>query len=204
MAAAAALHFPATLLLGQEATEAGFKSEPFASFAVIHMAVHGVASEEFPDRSALILEGDASRKEDGLLQVREIRGLPLDADLVTLSACDTGQGEINGEEGIANLVRAFLLAGSKTVLASLWSASDDYTLALMKRFYQRLGAGEDEGISLQHAKMDIIKDFGDAALPVYWAGFTITGDASGPLPMPVRPGSFTASSPHTVVRPKGF
>jgi CHAT domain-containing protein len=190
LSAAAALGAPGTLLLGQQATEAAFKSEPLGSFAVIHMAVHAVASEKFPDRSALILESDASGTEDGLLQVREIRELRLNADLVTLSACDTGRGEINGEDGIANLVRAFLLAGSKTVLASLWNASDDYTPALMKRFYEHVGAGEDEGTALQQAKMDVIKEFGDSALPVYWAGFTITGDAAGPLSALSRRGSF--------------
>jgi CHAT domain-containing protein len=190
LSAAEALGAPATLLLGPQATEAAFKSEPLGSFAVIHMAVHAVASEKFPDRSALILESDASGTEDGLLQVREIRELRLNADLVTLAACDTGRGEINGEEGIANLVRAFLLAGSKTVLASLWNASDDYTPALMKRFYEHLGAGEDEGTALQQAKMDVIKEFGDSALPVYWAGFTITGDASRPLSALSRRRSF--------------
>ncbi len=70
--------------------------------------------------------------EGGLVQVREIRDLPLNAELVTLSACDTGQGRLLGEEGIANLEEAFLLAGAKAVIASLWGADDTYTLALMK------------------------------------------------------------------------
>ena len=184
IASATALGAPATLLFGRRATEDVFKSEPLGSFAVIHMAVHAVASEKFPDQSALILEGDTSGKEDGLLQVREIRRLPLNADLVSLSACDAARGEINGEDGIANLVRAFLLAGSRTVLASLWSASDDFTPALMKRFYEHLGSGEDEGSALQHAKLDMMQEFGDRSLPVYWAGFTLTGDAAVPLSTP--------------------
>jgi CHAT domain-containing protein len=73
-----------------------------------------------------------------LLQVREIRDLPLRADLVTLSACDTGNGKLLGEEGIASLERAFLLAGAKSVIASLWTADDTYTITLMKRLYQHL------------------------------------------------------------------
>ena len=62
--------------------------------------------------------------------MREIRDLNLAADLVTLSACDTGVGALEGEEGIANLVRAFLFAGAKSVVASLWAASDTYTITL--------------------------------------------------------------------------
>lgn len=181
LGAATALGAPATVLLGTQATEAAFKAEPLRNFSVIHMAVHGVASETFPDQSALILESDPGGKEDGLLQVREIRQLPLNADLVSLSACDAARGEIDGEEGIANLVRAFLLAGSRTVLASLWNASDDFTPALMTRFYQHLAAGDDEGTALQRAKLEMLKEFGDGSVPVYWAGFTLTGDAAAPL-----------------------
>ena len=70
-----------------------------------------------------------------MLQVREIRDLNLAADLVTLSACDTGVGALEGEEGIANLVRAFLFAGAKSVVASLWAASGVYTRNLMQHFY---------------------------------------------------------------------
>ena len=73
--------------------------------------------------------------DDGLLQLREIRALALNADQVTLSTCDTGNGRLLGEEGIASLERAFLLAGAKSVIASLWTADDTYTIALMKRMY---------------------------------------------------------------------
>jgi len=82
-----------------------------------------VADTHFPDRAALVL-GSSSSGEDGLLQVREIRDLELRADLVTLSACDTGNGKLLGQEGIASLERAFLLAGAKAVIASLWTADD--------------------------------------------------------------------------------
>ena len=166
------------LLLGGNATEAAFKSMPLADFRIIHLAVHGVASTRFPNRAALVLGSAPASGEDGLLQVREIQDLPLSAELVTLSACDTGQGRLLGEEGIASLERAFLLAGAKAVIASRWKVDDTYTIALMKRLYQHLVDGEDKGAALRKAKVDLLNEFGDQALPVYWAGFTLVGDGS--------------------------
>jgi len=85
-----------------------------AEFTLQHMGLRALNS---PDRAALDLASNPNSGEDGLLQVREIRDLSLTADLVALSACDTGVGALEGEEGIANLVRAFLFAGAKSVVA---------------------------------------------------------------------------------------
>ncbi len=172
------------LLLGREATEAAFKSQPLADFKIIHIAAHGIVSTKFPNRSALVLGADPASREDGLLQVGEIENLTLNAQLVTLSACDTGLGKLQGEEGIANLVRAFLFAGAKSVLATLWTASDVYTPNLMGRFYRRVAEGQDEGQALRQAKLDLVTEFGDQALPVFWAGFTLVGDGSKGIPLP--------------------
>jgi CHAT domain-containing protein len=151
---------------------------PLADFRVIHLAVHGVASPQFPDRAALVLGNSKGSQDDGLLQAREIRDLTINADLVTLSACETGSGKLLGEEGIESLERAFMLAGAKSVIASLWTADDTFTIALMKRLYQHLVDGSDKGAALQQAKLDLLKEFGDQALPIYWAGFTLVGDGS--------------------------
>jgi CHAT domain-containing protein len=172
------------LLLGPNATEAAFKAEPLSKFAIVHVATHGIADPKFPERAALVLGEDATGTDDGLLQSREIIQLPLSADLVTLSACDTGAGRLQGEEGIANLVRAFLLAGAKTVVASTWSADDIFTTALMKQFYQRIVAGQDEGTALQEAKLDLLHKFGDSTPPFYWAGFTMVGDGARRVGLP--------------------
>ena len=169
------------LLLEQQATESAFKAEPLRDFRMIHLAVHGIADKQFPDRAALVLGTSPTSQEDGLLQVREIRDLSLRADLVTLSACDTGNGRLLGQEGIASLERAFLLAGAKSVLASLWTADDIFTTALMKRFYQHLVDGQDKGQALRQAKLDLLEKFGDSALPIYWAGFVLVGEASSEL-----------------------
>ncbi len=166
------------VLTDASATESNFKGLPLDDYRIIHLAVHGVGSPQFPDRAALVLGNSKGAGQDGLLQAREIRELPLPADLIVLSACDTGSGRLLGEEGIASLERAFLMAGAKSVVASLWTADDTYTIGLMKRFYQHLVDGFDEGAALRQAKLDLLKQFGDQALPIYWAGFTLVGDGS--------------------------
>jgi CHAT domain-containing protein len=165
-------------LMGPNATKTAFEAEPLRNFRVIHFAVHSLTSLRFPERDALVLAKDKQKGDDGLLQVREILNLPLTANLVTLSACDTGVGKLQGEEGITNLVQAFLLAGAKTVVASLWGADDQYTASLMERFYSHLAEGEDKAASLRLAKVDMLQKYGDQASPFFWAGFIIVGDGS--------------------------
>ena len=171
----------AVILLGEGATETAFKNEPLSEFRVLHLAVHGFADPQYPERSALVLGADPKAGEDGLLQVREIKRLRLRAELTTLSACDSGVGKLQGEEGVSDLAEAFLMAGSKTVVASLWSADDTFASALMERFYQRLAVGEDTGTALRGAKLDLLTRYGEQAGPFYWAAFVAIGDASAPI-----------------------
>jgi len=171
----------AVILLGKDATETAFKKEPLDQFRVLHLAVHGFADMQYPERSALVLGTDPKSADDGLLQVREIIRLRLNAELTTLSACDTGVGKLQGQEGVSNLVEAFLVAGSKSVVASLWSADDTFASALMDRFYQRLGQGEDTRSALRDAKLDLLAKYGDNVSPFYWAAFVAVGEASTPV-----------------------
>ena len=171
----------AVLLLGKDATETTFKKEPLDQFRVLHLAVHGFADTQYPERSALVLGTDAKSGDDGLLQVREIIRLRLKAELTTLSACDTGVGKLQGQEGISNLVEAFLVAGSRSVVASLWSADDISASALMQRFYARLSRGEDTRSALRGAKLDLLTEFGDQVSPFYWAAFIAVGETSTPI-----------------------
>lgn len=126
---------------------------------------------------------DQARREDGLLQVREIRDLQLNADLVTLSACDTGAGKLEGQNGVASVVQAFLFAGSRSVVASLWTADDIFTAELMNQFYTRLATGMAVGEALTDAKLAMIHRLGQKAVPVLWAGFFVTGDPSATISM---------------------
>jgi CHAT domain-containing protein len=105
----------------------------------------------------------------------------LNAELTTLSSCDTGVGKLQGQEGVSNLVEAFLLAGSKSVVASLWSTEDTFTSALMDRFYQRLAEGEDTSSALRGAKLDLLAKYGEHLSPFYWAAFIPVGDTSSPV-----------------------
>jgi CHAT domain-containing protein len=171
----------AVMLVGKDATETAFKKQPLDQFRILHLAVHGFADTQYPERSALVLGTDPQSSDDGLLQVREIIRLRLNAELTTLSACDTGVGKLQGQEGISNLVEAFLVAGSKSVVASLWSADDTFASALMEQFYQHLVQGEDSSSSLRNAKLDLLTKYGDQVSPFYWAAFIAVGETSSPI-----------------------
>ena len=145
--------------------------------AIIHLAVHGIANEQHPDRAALILLSDTSSGDDGILEASEIVHLHTNADLVVLSACDTAVGRLQGEEGIANLSLAFQLAGAKTVVSTFWSIDDMTALYLMKRFYTRLAAKNTIASALTLAKRDMLRVYGPEAVPYYWAGFKLEGAA---------------------------
>ena len=171
----------AVMLLGKDATETGFKKQPLDQFRILHLAVHGFADTQYPERSALVLGADPQSSDDGLLQVREIIRLRLNAELTTLSACDSGVGKLQGQEGISNLVEAFLVAGSKSVVASLWTADDTFASALMEQFYRHLAQGEDTSSALRNAKLDLLAKYGDQVSPFYWAAFIAVGETSTPI-----------------------
>jgi len=171
------------VLLGKDATETAFKREPLDQFQVLHLAVHGFADTQYPERSALVLGIDPKSDDDGLLQAREITRLRLNAELTTLSACDSGEGMLQGQEGISNLVEAFLVAGSKSVVASLWNADDTFASALMQLFYRRLAHGDDLGNALRNAKLALLTKYGEQASPYYWAGFVIVGEGITSIPI---------------------
>src|SRR5829696_5494126 len=145
-------------------------------YRILHMAAHGIVSTKVPARSALVLR--PSGVEDGLLQAREILDLRLNATLVTLSACDTSTGADQGQDGVASLVRPFVAAGARAVVANLWAADDTFSAALMREFYRELAAGVDIGESLRRAKLRMIESFGPEALPKLWSGVLAYGDAS--------------------------
>jgi CHAT domain-containing protein len=169
------------LLLGTSATEAAFKAARLTDYRVIHLAVHGFADSTFPDRAALVLLSDQSAGEDGFLQASEIVQLRLNGNLVVLPACDTAVGPLQGQEGIANLSRAFLLAGARTVVSTLWQIDDSSSLFLMKRFYARLSENPSAASALTAAKRDMLRTFGRKALPYQWAAFTVEGAAGRPM-----------------------
>jgi len=167
------------LLLGDDATESAFKKA--SNRRVIHLAVHAIANEARPERASLVLLSDPAHDEDGFLQASEIVQLPLNADLVVLSACDTAVGPLEGQGGISTLSQAFLLAGAHTVVSTLWSVEDETTLYLMKTFYSELNRKKPVPDALAAAKRTMLKTYGAKAVPYYWAGFTVEGVAEPPI-----------------------
>ena len=130
-------------LLGQDATEGHFKRQPLERFGIIHLAVHAFADPRQPQRGALLFAQEKSSEEDGFLQPREIVRLPIKANLVVLSACNTTVGRSLGQEGVSNLARAFLSSGATAVLATSWSVSDTASGSLLTEFYRNLAQGRD-------------------------------------------------------------
>ena len=168
---------PSTILLGADATESRFKNLALNKTAVVHLALHGYADLDYPERSALIFAPDPTGAEDSLLQVREIRRLHLNAKLVTLSACNTGVGPV-GQAGVANLVNAFIEAGADSVVSTLWDLEDHSTEYLMSLFYAQLARHTRKVDALRTAQLDFL----NRGLPPYfWAGVQIVGDADGNL-----------------------
>jgi CHAT domain-containing protein len=109
------------------------------------------------------------------LQPREIGALALSADLVVLSACDTAVGPTVGQEGTLNLARAFLFAGARAIVTTLWTVSDATSAALMTRFYENLAAGQGVTQALATAKRLVLQRFGPHTAPTL-AAFQVVGD----------------------------
>ncbi len=165
------------IYLRSMATEEGFKRNgELNGFKYIHFATHGLIDEDEPNFSSLVLTCTNGSGEDGLLQADEIFKLKLNADLVVLSACQTGLGKLVKGEGIVGLTRAFMYAGTPSVLVSLWSVSDMSTAALMGEFYKNLIKNKlSKTDALRKAQLTLISDE-KYALPFYWAPFILIGD----------------------------
>ncbi len=152
---------------------------------VLHFAVHGAALPNLPALSCIALsyEGhytaDLPPERDGLLQLAEIQQLPLRADLVTLSACETGLGAILAGEGVVGLTGAFLAAGGDRVLASLWPVNDAGTTFFMQRFYRlHVVDGEPGDLAMAKVKREFIAgQAGGFRHAQYWAPFNLYGGA---------------------------
>jgi CHAT domain-containing protein len=165
------------LYVGQQASEENVKNNPFLRTArQVHFAVHGFLHERQPELSGLVLTLDGDDREDGLLQVYEIFNLQLQADLVVLSACDTGLGKNVSGEGLLGVTRALLYAGAASVAVSLWQVADTSTSDLMVRFYQHLSQSGDKAEALRLSKLEMIRE-GRFDRPYFWAPFILIGQS---------------------------
>ncbi|HNU43372.1 MAG TPA: CHAT domain-containing protein [Cyclobacteriaceae bacterium] len=163
------------ILINQEANETSIKSETLRNYDLIHFATHGIVDEDNPDLSRIFLQND-SEAEDGNLFSGEIYNLHLNANLVTLSACQTGLGKISKGEGVIGLSRALVYAGAKNLVVSFWSVADESTSQLMTTFYQHLITTKETTFAeaLRGAKLKMIRQQKYAS-PFYWAPFVLIG-----------------------------
>lgn len=198
VAAIAGLAQSPTLLLGPEATEQELTrlamTGELAEFGTIHLATHGIADLEQPERSCLVLSQvdlpdayqaavDGGRIYDGRLTIQEIIAeWHLNADLVNLSACSTALGRHVSGEGVVGFSHAFLQAGARSLLASLWEVDDEATALLMKRFYDNLWRRQMPKVeALQEAKQ-WLRQHEDVTgqrpfeHPYFWSAFILIGD----------------------------
>lgn len=147
-------------------------------YRYVHFATHGVLDSERPGLSSLVLStvDDKGKPQDGFLRANDIYNLKLPAELVVLSACQTGLGkEIKGE-GLVGLTRGFMYAGAARVVVSLWNVNDKATAELMTRFYERmLKQGERPAAALRAAQVEMWRQQ-QWKSPYYWAAFTMQGE----------------------------
>lgn len=160
-------------IIGKQATESLVKKQMEKS-RVIHIATHGLLTDirELGIPGALALTPD--KNNDGFLTYYEILELNLNAELVVLSACDTGRGEITGD-GVIGLSRSFLAAGAPSIIVSLWKVPDDATQLLMVDFYHQLNTTDNKAKALRQAMLTTLKKYPEVK---NWAAFTLTGEAN--------------------------
>ncbi len=165
-------------IVGKSATEQKFRATA-QSARILHLATHGKADDKSGDYAFLAFAPSSDSLEKGLLYVRDLYNLTFNADMVVLSACETGIGKLQRGEGIISLARAFAYAGAKSIVTSLWSVNDAKTKDLMLLFYQNLKKGKTKDAALRQAKLSFIaKNIHPNAHPFFWAAFIGIGDMS--------------------------
>jgi CHAT domain-containing protein len=149
-----------------------------SEYPMIHLATHGQAIDERPSRSFLAFQGATSTTDESKLFLSDLYHLKLNAELVTLSACETGTGAMQTGEGMMSLSRGFHYAGAKSLVTSLWSINDETTAQLMDRFYKNLAKGQSKSQALRNAKIEFINNpaLSAASHPFFWAAFVLYGD----------------------------
>jgi CHAT domain-containing protein/uncharacterized protein HemY len=162
------------VFLKAQANETAIKSGSLKNYSLVHFATHGIVDEKNPELSRIYLQND-SDSEDGNLFAGEIYNLELNAELVALSACQTGLGKISKGEGVIGLSRALVYAGAKNIIVSFWSVADESTSELMTDFYKQLLENPTNNYSrdLRQAKLNLLK--GKYAAPYFWAPFILIG-----------------------------
>ena len=161
---------------GTDATRERFLADA-PHYGIIHLATHAKANDEEGEYSYLAFAEIPDTIQNELLYAKDLYSMRLQADMVVLSACESGIGELRRGEGVISLARGFSYAGAKSLVTTLWRVSDRESAALMQLFYQHLKEGKAKDEALRAAKMQFISRPGAAqAHPFFWAAFILSGD----------------------------
>ena len=167
---------PPDVLLGVNASETSFLKSPLHDYRYIHFATHADSLgnvQGVQEPFILLGQVENDKKDDGFLTLSEVLGLNLDAEIVALSACITGRGEVIEGEGVANFARAFQHAGARSILVSLWEVASMQAVDYMKSYYRHIKAGKSRGEALRLARGELKKKNPN---PFFWAVFILHGE----------------------------
>lgn len=176
-------HIAGSLFQGPQAVESTFKKN-VKDYAVVHLAMHALVDDQNPMNSRLIFTTDKDSTEDGLLHAYELYNMEIPAQMVVLSACQTGLGQLSKGEGVMSLGRAFSYAGCPSILMSHWSVNDLATSILMDNFYRNLSKGQSKPLALRNAKLEFLEaSYPPQTHPLFWGSFVVMGD---PAPLKLK------------------
>ncbi len=161
-------------VINDAADEASFKTKDLNQYQIIHLATHGFVDYPTTLSSGIAFSFNQTSKEDGILFMDEIFSLRFHTHLVCLSACQTGFGQVDVGEGMMSMTRAFLYAGAKNLVVSLWVVQDNSTARLMENFYKQFVKSKSISLSLRKAKLQMLQE-GEFSHPYNWAGFIHVG-----------------------------
>lgn len=172
------------IYLRANATEEKFRSK-CSNYKYILLATHGLMDENDPMQSRLVFTLTSKSSDDGFLRASEILNMNINAELVVLSACETGLGQIKTGEGVIGLTRAFMYAGTPSIVVSLWNVESKSTAGLIERFYKKLLSGMNKAEALRQAKLEIMKEVSSVggqkvsySHPFFWAPFVLVGKSN--------------------------
>lgn len=167
---------PPDILLDLQATKTNLQKTPLADYRYLHFATHADLAGKVQgvnEPFLLLCQVDQPEGDDGYLRMSEVLSWRLNADLVVLSACKTGQGKVMAGEGVANLARAFQQAGAKSVVLSLWRVTDQAAMEYMQIFHKHLKAGTGKGEALRLTRQEMKHKYPH---PFFWGVFILHGE----------------------------
>ena len=171
--AAVEQQFPAadrSIFTGAKAVPAVYRQADPGSFTNIHFATHATANRESPLNSAIIL---SHQGEDYKLYARDVAAVPLNAELVTISACRSAGAKAYSGEGLLGFAWAFMQSGAQNVIATLWDEDDASSVEIMRRLYAEMAAGQTPSRALRTAKLALLHKGGRGRLPYYWGALQV-------------------------------